>query len=179
MRKDGYSMTEKMIENRIRKLQEIEARQKELEASAEAIRAELKADLEGRGRAEDQKLHCPLERDRQQPFRWKSPESRFAGRVRPVLQGQQDPPLHRCMRKAPCITADQSRMQRAATTARAGHMSIICPVWRFVKSSSPLCRGAYPPPTPSLRASRRHYEYFLAANRPALRSSCKAGRILL
>ena len=49
MRKDGYSMTEKMIENRIRKLQEIEARQKELEASAEAIRAELKADLEEKG----------------------------------------------------------------------------------------------------------------------------------
>lgn len=42
-------MTEKMIENRIRKLQEIEARQKELEASAEAIRAELKADLEEKG----------------------------------------------------------------------------------------------------------------------------------
>lgn len=36
-----------MIENRIKKLQEIEAQQKELEA--EAIRAELKADLESKG----------------------------------------------------------------------------------------------------------------------------------
>lgn len=42
-------MTERMIENRIRKLQEIEAQQKELDAAAEAIRAELKADLEEKG----------------------------------------------------------------------------------------------------------------------------------
>lgn len=42
-------MTEKMIENRVRKLQAIEAQQKELEAAAEAIRAELKADLEEKG----------------------------------------------------------------------------------------------------------------------------------
>ncbi len=42
-------MTERMIENRIRKLQEIEAQQKELEAEAEAIRTELKADLEEKG----------------------------------------------------------------------------------------------------------------------------------
>lgn len=42
-------MTEKMIENRIRKLQELEARQKEIEAAADAIRAELKADLEEKG----------------------------------------------------------------------------------------------------------------------------------
>lgn len=42
-------MTERMIENRVRKLQEIEAQQKELEASAAAIRAELKADLEKKG----------------------------------------------------------------------------------------------------------------------------------
>ena len=42
-------MTERMIENRVRKLQEIEARQKELEASAAAIRTELKADLEKKG----------------------------------------------------------------------------------------------------------------------------------
>lgn len=42
-------MTERMIENRIRKLQEIEAQQKELEAAAEEIRAELKADLEEKG----------------------------------------------------------------------------------------------------------------------------------
>ncbi len=42
-------MTEKMIENRVKKLQAIEAQQKELEAQADAIRAELKADLEERG----------------------------------------------------------------------------------------------------------------------------------
>lgn len=42
-------MTERMIENRIRKLQEIEAQQKELETAADAIRAELKADLEEKG----------------------------------------------------------------------------------------------------------------------------------
>ena len=39
-------MTERMIENRVKKLQEIEAQQKELEAAVDAIRAELKADLE-------------------------------------------------------------------------------------------------------------------------------------
>jgi len=42
-------MTEKMIENRIKKLRDIEAQQKELETAAEAIRAELKADLEQKG----------------------------------------------------------------------------------------------------------------------------------
>ena len=42
-------MTEKMIENRVKKLQAIEAQQKELEAAADAIRAELKADLEEKG----------------------------------------------------------------------------------------------------------------------------------
>lgn len=42
-------MTERMIENRIKKLRELEAQQKELEATAEAIRAELKADLEEKG----------------------------------------------------------------------------------------------------------------------------------
>ena len=38
-----------MIENRIKKLQAIEAQQEELEVAAEAIRAELKADLEQKG----------------------------------------------------------------------------------------------------------------------------------
>lgn len=42
-------MTERMIENRIKKLQEIERQQKALEEQAEAIKAELKADLEERG----------------------------------------------------------------------------------------------------------------------------------
>ncbi len=42
-------MTERMIENRVKKLQELEAQQNELEAAAEAIRAELKADLEEKG----------------------------------------------------------------------------------------------------------------------------------
>ena len=38
-------MTERMIENRVKKLQELEAQQKEIEA----IRAELKADMEEKG----------------------------------------------------------------------------------------------------------------------------------
>lgn len=42
-------MTERMIENRVKKLQAIEAQQAELEAQAEAIKAELKADLEEKG----------------------------------------------------------------------------------------------------------------------------------
>ena len=42
-------MTERMIGYRVKKLQEIEAQQKELETAAEAIRAELKADMEERG----------------------------------------------------------------------------------------------------------------------------------
>lgn len=42
-------MTERMIENRIKKLQEIEAQQKELEAQAEALKAEIKADMESKG----------------------------------------------------------------------------------------------------------------------------------
>lgn len=42
-------MTERMIENRIKKIQTIEAQVKDLEAQAEAIRAELKADLEEKG----------------------------------------------------------------------------------------------------------------------------------
>lgn len=39
-------MTNRMMDNRIKKLKEIEAQQKELEAQAEAIKAELKAELE-------------------------------------------------------------------------------------------------------------------------------------
>ncbi len=42
-------MTERMIENRVKRLQEIEAQQKELETAAEAIQAELKADMEEKG----------------------------------------------------------------------------------------------------------------------------------
>lgn len=42
-------MTERMIENRFKRLQEIEAQQKEMETAAEAIRAELKADMEEKG----------------------------------------------------------------------------------------------------------------------------------
>lgn len=41
-----------MMDNRIKKLQAIEAQQKELEAQAEAIRAELKAELETNGEDE-------------------------------------------------------------------------------------------------------------------------------
>ena len=42
-------MTERMIENWVKKLQALEAQQKELEAAADAIRAELKADMEEKG----------------------------------------------------------------------------------------------------------------------------------
>lgn len=42
-------MTEIMIENRVKKLQTIEAQMKELEAQAEKLKAEIKADLEGKG----------------------------------------------------------------------------------------------------------------------------------
>lgn len=42
-------MSERMIENRIKKLQAIEAQQKDLETQAEAIRAELKATMEEKG----------------------------------------------------------------------------------------------------------------------------------
>ncbi len=41
-------MTDKMIDNRVKKIQGIEAQIKELEAQAESIRAELKADMEGK-----------------------------------------------------------------------------------------------------------------------------------
>ena len=39
-------MTDRQMNNRITKLQSIEAQMQELEAQAEAIRADLKADLE-------------------------------------------------------------------------------------------------------------------------------------
>ena len=45
-------MTNKQIDNRVMKLQAIEAKQKELEDQAEAIRAEIKADLESKGEDE-------------------------------------------------------------------------------------------------------------------------------
>ena len=45
-------MTDRQLDNRIKKLQAIEARQKELETQAEAIRNELKADLESKGEDE-------------------------------------------------------------------------------------------------------------------------------
>lgn len=42
-------MTERMIENRIKKLKEIEVQQEAMEAWAEAIRTELKADVDEKG----------------------------------------------------------------------------------------------------------------------------------
>ena len=45
-------MTNKQLDNRVKKLQAIEAQQKELETQADAIRAELKADLESKGEDE-------------------------------------------------------------------------------------------------------------------------------
>lgn len=45
-------MTNKQLDNRVMKLKAIEAQQKELEAQAEKIRAEIKADLEAKGEDE-------------------------------------------------------------------------------------------------------------------------------
>lgn len=42
-------MTERQIENRVKKLQELEAQQKALEQEAEQIKAQLKAELEEQG----------------------------------------------------------------------------------------------------------------------------------
>ena len=77
-------MTERMIENRIKKLRELKAQQKELEAAAEAIRAELKADLE-----ENQKLHRPLERDYFLPAGQQGAQGRASRCLRPVLRKRQ------------------------------------------------------------------------------------------
>ena len=45
-------MSDKQLDNRVRRLQTIEARQQELEAQAESIRAEIKAALEAKGEDE-------------------------------------------------------------------------------------------------------------------------------
>ena len=58
-------MTDRQIENRIRKLQELEAQAAELEKQAEAVRAELKADLEAKGTEEVTTAHGLI-------VRWKS-----------------------------------------------------------------------------------------------------------
>ena len=50
-------MTDRMIENRIRKLQALEAQIAEIEKEAEAVRAELKADLEAKGQEEITTAH--------------------------------------------------------------------------------------------------------------------------
>lgn len=42
-------MTERQIENRIKKLQAIEVQQKVLEEQAETLKAEIKADMESKG----------------------------------------------------------------------------------------------------------------------------------
>ena len=48
-------MTERMIVNRVRKLKELEAQQKEIEEQIEALKAEIKADMQ-RKDLEEQKL---------------------------------------------------------------------------------------------------------------------------
>lgn len=50
-------MTDRQIENRIRKLQEIESQIKALEEQAEAVRSELKADMEEKGSEEITTVH--------------------------------------------------------------------------------------------------------------------------
>lgn len=42
-------MTERMLSNRLRKLQELEAMQKELEKQIEEVKAEIRADMESKG----------------------------------------------------------------------------------------------------------------------------------
>lgn len=58
-------MTDRQIENRIRKLQELEAQAAEIEKQAEAIRAELKSDLEEKQTEEITTAHGWI-------IRWKS-----------------------------------------------------------------------------------------------------------
>lgn len=45
-------MTDKMLDNRVKKIQTLEAQIKELEKEADAIRAEIKADMEAKGEDE-------------------------------------------------------------------------------------------------------------------------------
>lgn len=45
-------MTNKQLDNRVKKIQALEAQVKKLEKEAEAIRAEIKADLESKGEDE-------------------------------------------------------------------------------------------------------------------------------
>lgn len=47
--KGASSMGSRALENRIKRLKEIEAAQKELEKQADAIKAEIKAEMEARG----------------------------------------------------------------------------------------------------------------------------------
>ena len=42
-------MTERMLQNRVRKLKALEEQQKELESQIEALKAEIKADMEEKG----------------------------------------------------------------------------------------------------------------------------------
>lgn len=42
-------MTERMLQNRIKKLKELEAQQKELEQQIETLKTEIKADMEQKG----------------------------------------------------------------------------------------------------------------------------------
>ena len=58
-------MTDRQIENRIRKLQEIESQIKALEEQAEVVRSELKADMEEKGSEEITTAHGLI-------VRWKS-----------------------------------------------------------------------------------------------------------
>ncbi|MCD8130561.1 MAG: hypothetical protein LUE16_04680 [Lachnospiraceae bacterium] len=50
-------MTERMIENRVKKLQELEGQIAELQEQADTIKTELKADMEGKGLEEIQTKH--------------------------------------------------------------------------------------------------------------------------
>ena len=45
-RKGDFKMTERMIVNRVRKLKELEAQQKKIEEQIDALKAEIKADMQ-------------------------------------------------------------------------------------------------------------------------------------
>ena len=57
-------MTERQIENRVRKLKELESQRKALEEQEKALKAEIKK--QGTGRNENQEFCYPLERNHQQ-----------------------------------------------------------------------------------------------------------------
>ena len=59
-------MTNRQIDNRIKKLQELERQRKEIEQKENELKAEIKRDLESKDIEEDRQLHSPVENNHQQ-----------------------------------------------------------------------------------------------------------------